>query len=1040
MLKKIIGQRVLGCLCTFWVLTSVSADTHYVAPGGGDRPPYTNWTDAARILQSAIDAAASGDLVLVSNGVYNVGGVVTFGALTNRVALTKPIALRSVHGPSTTWIRGAANPTTTNGNAAVRCVYMTNGASLVGFRLYDGHTRTNGVNEDRCGGALWCASRDCFITNCIIEHCTADLRGGAVYQGTLYNCIMRTNACAESGGACYDSLLYGCELHANSARYGGGARLGNANACQWLNNHATINGGASYETTCIGGTLCSNTALQSGGAMYQAHARGCLLTGNSAGMLGGACFETTVSNCILRYNKATTQGGAGYGGAFFHSALYGNQANHGGGTYNSHLYHATVYDNTANQAGGCYGGRLYNSIIYYNQATTAPNTENVIAEHCCAPNLDGIHIALAPRLLDPAHIALDSPCIAAGNPLYSAGADIDGEHWANPPCLGCDQVTDAPKTGDLVLAISLDYNQAAPGFTLSCKGVVQGTPAGCVWDFGNGVRVSNTLVTSCAWPQTGTYPVIYHAWNHTHPAGVAVTSMVEIIDEQRYVAAQNPNAALPYNSWSNAASQIQDALDACHSAGARIWVGPGVYNSITISNPANLYGVNGPAQTVIDGAGANRCVWLGPRTSLSHFTITNGWATGSGGGILVEHTHTKHFYIDSATISNCVVAGCVARNGGGVSGGRLIGCTLRANQAWESGGGGYQAHLSRCVITANRSENYGGGCWHCTIDHSLIVSNTASIGGGCAICNLNHATICANTALIGGGCYMVNAQNSIVYYNTSDNYVDAVMTHVCTTPLPSGNGHLTNAPNFVNADAGNYRLHVESPCIDRGIFQGYDTDEKELDNRPRIFNGTPDLGAYEYSVRLHPRIWLQGPYDTTLHGMHSSLSAKGLLPLDSPYGHDRRQRQTTATNIVDWVLIELMETNRMQVLAAVAGLLRSDGVLLDADGTAGVYLHAPPNGHYSLVVKHRNHAAIPLPTPVAYTNEELFLDFSTVTNGAINMEPGRWGLPAGDADGSGKITAIDATIRRLSAGKTGYQPADFNLDGHVSSEEASSNE
>jgi hypothetical protein len=37
-------------------------------------PPYTNWAIAATTIQAAVDAAAYGDLVLVTNGVYDSGG------------------------------------------------------------------------------------------------------------------------------------------------------------------------------------------------------------------------------------------------------------------------------------------------------------------------------------------------------------------------------------------------------------------------------------------------------------------------------------------------------------------------------------------------------------------------------------------------------------------------------------------------------------------------------------------------------------------------------------------------------------------------------------------------------------------------------------------------------------------------------------------------------------------------------------------------------------------------------------------------------
>jgi hypothetical protein len=247
---------------------------HYVDVNSTNAtPPFTNWITAATKIQAAVDAAAVGDEVVVTNGVYATGGRSLDGVTTNRVAVDKPITLRGLNGPQSTIILG-------NG---FRCVYLTNGANLFGFTI------SNGVA--RQGAGIWCASTNVAISNCVVSGNQSfnDRFGvssaGGVYGGTLDRCTLSGNSAVigegdggTSGGGAAGSTLNNCTLSANSSI--SSATLPRSYA--W--------GGGAFDCVLNNCTLVGNLA------------RGAPLTGAGGGSYGGA-YGCSLNNCILYYNE-----------------------------------------------------------------------------------------------------------------------------------------------------------------------------------------------------------------------------------------------------------------------------------------------------------------------------------------------------------------------------------------------------------------------------------------------------------------------------------------------------------------------------------------------------------------------------------------------------------------------------------------------------------------------------------------------------------------------------------------------------------------
>jgi hypothetical protein len=254
-------------------------------------PPYITWATAATNIQAAMDAAVAGEQVIVSNGVYATGGrAVGTNLLLNRVVVDKPLTVMSLNGPEVTIIEGYQLSGTKNGDGAVRCVYLTNGALLSGFTLTNGATRdwSAGCPCDQIGGGVWCDSAMTVVSNCVLAGNSAWQSGGGAFGGVLSHCSLIENDAGFGGGAC-QSALNDCTLIGNRAARGGGAANCILNKCSLVDNWA-YDGGGTWESTLRNCKLVQNRAVIDYGSWTE-------------GFGGGACWSV-LQNCTLVHNEA----------------------------------------------------------------------------------------------------------------------------------------------------------------------------------------------------------------------------------------------------------------------------------------------------------------------------------------------------------------------------------------------------------------------------------------------------------------------------------------------------------------------------------------------------------------------------------------------------------------------------------------------------------------------------------------------------------------------------------------------------------------
>ena len=733
-----VGNYQVVVSNSFGVVTSAVAQLviHCVDVAGANPvAPYWGWGTAATNIQDAITASAPGDVVLVTNGLYAVGGKSMDGVITNRISVDKAIFVQSVNGPTATIIQGARDSTATNGPGAVRCAWLTNNAVLSGFTLCGGATRGVKSSPNQTiegGGVFGTSSNNASVYNCFIVTNYAYYNGGGAFQVTLNQCTLTGNHAVGSGIVGAGDPTGGC---------GGGAADCNLKNC----------------------LLTLNVANQgSGGGADTCNLQNCLLAKNQAGLYGSGAYLGTLVNCTVTGNGNIPSSYSSYGGAVASATLtncivYGN-------------YHVGS------------GPTNYTACTFsYSDTDPLPSGTG---------NMD-----VDPQLLsDGGHLVAASPCIGAGTASVVSGTDIDGQAWNNPPAIGCDEWQPAPVIGtqpyDLV-------NPSAHSLTLNV--VVAGQPPFFFFWSKDGTLIqddahyrnsgtANLIVNNLGPDDAGCYQVVI-----SNAFGVVTSAVAQAIIHTVAAAGLDPQP--PFSTWTTAATNIQDAINVA-GVGDIILVTNGLYatggkvtagdltNRVALDKAVTVMSVNGWAATVIQGVqdpagtngpGAVRCAYLANGAVLNGFTLRNGAtrATGdaitlqSGGGVCCSYSTNGI----NGIVSDCVLSNNAAIYGGGVSFGALNNCLVFFNLA-TYGGGAYYSTLNNCTVVNNYTTTSflyrGAGTCSSIVRNSIVVWNYDNYPFGITEDN-----------------YSTGSQFSTYSYS-------------CTSPAKSGAGNINVNPQFLD--------------------------------------------------------------------------------------------------------------------------------------------------------------------------------------------------------------------------------------------------
>ena len=164
------------------------------------------------------------------------------------------------------------------------------------------------------------------------------------------------------------------------------------------------------------------------------------------------------------------------------------------------------------------------------------------------------------------------------------------------------------------------------------------------------------------------------------------------------------------------------------------------------------------------------------------------------------------------------------------------------------------------------------------------------------------------------------------------------------------------------------------------------------------------------------KVFLQGPY---LPGgtMNTVLSVSDSFPTSQPYNISpwnypgTEAIGTMPANVVDWVLVEARDAaDNTSILDRRAGILLSDGSIVDTDFTSPLLFNNILDGNYYIVVQHHNHFPVMSGTPIALPNT-IIHDFSDITSfppyggsaALIEVETGIGAMIAGDVNNDGQL-------------------------------------
>ncbi len=205
---------------------------------------------------------------------------------------------------------------------------------------------------------------------------------------------------------------------------------------------------------------------------------------------------------------------------------------------------------------------------------------------------------------------------------------------------------------------------------------------------------------------------------------------------------------------------------------------------------------------------------------------------------------------------------------------------------------------------------------------------------------------------------------------------------------------------------------------------------------------SPLVGSSSY-VLLSLRVYLQGSFDADGDTMTTALNVGGHIPTRSPYSEAPRDVISIPETVVDWVLLELRQTDTGTPVCQESFFVDQNGQVVALDGeTTQLAMTGVGDGDYYVVVRHRNHiGAMSAQTTAMDSASTPAIDLTQTETSVFGsdlalLSSDMYGLYAGDANHNEQVQNDDKNDHwQTQVGGAGYLDADFNLNGQVQNDD-----